>query len=55
MTNTYGWPVQFCDGLPIEFSWPVRPSTVDAGDFRVHLSDGTVVTPLVASINPNFE
>jgi hypothetical protein len=47
--------VQFCDGLPIEFSWPVRPSTVDGSDFRVHLSDGTVVTPLVASIQPNFE
>lgn len=55
ITNTYGWPVQFCDGLPIEFSWPVRPSTVDASDFRVHLSDGTVVRPLVGSINPNFE
>lgn len=52
---TYGWPVQFCDGLPIEFSWPVRPSTVDGSDFRVVLNDGTVVTPLVASINPNLE
>lgn len=55
VTNTFGWPVQFCDGLPIEFSWPVRPSTVDGGDFRVHLSDGSVITPLVASINPNLE
>jgi hypothetical protein len=51
----YGWPVQFCDGLPIEFSWPVRPTTVQGTDFRVHLNDGTVVTPLVASITPNLE
>lgn len=51
----YGWPVQFCDGLPIEFSWPVRPTTVQGTDFRVHLNDGTVATPLVASITPNLE
>jgi hypothetical protein len=51
----YGWPVEFCDGFPIEFSWPVLPSTVDASDFRVVLNDGTVVTPRVASIEPNFE
>ncbi len=55
VANTYGWPVQFCDGLPIELSWPVRPSTVDGSDFRFVLNDGTVVTPLVASINPNLE
>ena len=55
VANTYGWQVQYCDGLPIEFSWPVRPSTVDGRDFRVHLNDGTVVTPLVASVNPNLE
>ncbi|MBX3024055.1 hypothetical protein KF840_04010 [bacterium] len=55
VANGYGWQVQYCDGLPIEFSWPVRPSTVDASDFRVHLNDGTVVTPKVVSINPNLE
>lgn len=55
VANNYGWPVQYCDGLPIEFSWPVRPSTVDARDFRVHLNDGTVVTPKVASVTPNLE
>jgi len=53
--NTFGWQVRYCDGLPIEFSWPVRPSTVDARDFRVHLNDGTVVAPRVTSINPNLE
>lgn len=55
VANGYGWQVQYCDGLPIEFSWPVRPSTVDAGDFRVHLNDGTVMIPKVASVNPNLE
>jgi hypothetical protein len=52
---SYGWPVQFCDGLPMEFSWPVRPSTVDATDFRITLNTGEVVTPFVASVFPNFE
>ena len=53
--NSYGWPVQFCDGLPIEFSWPVLPRTVQGSDFVLHLNDGSAVQPLVASIQPNFE
>jgi hypothetical protein len=55
IASFYGWPLQYCDGLQIEFSWPVRPSTVDGRDFRVHLNDGTVVTPLVVSVSPNLE
>lgn len=55
VSENYGWAVQFCDGFPIEFSWPVLPSTVHGSDFRVHLNDGSVVAPLVASITPNFE
>ncbi|MEO8605088.1 MAG: phospholipase [bacterium] len=55
VANSYGWQVQYCDGLPIEFSWPVLPSTLDAKDFRVHLNDGSVVTPRAVSINPNLE
>lgn len=51
----YGTAVSEGSGLPVEFSWPVLPSTVDATDFRVTLSDGTVVTPEGASINPNLE
>ncbi len=50
-----GAPVYFGAGLPVEFSWPVRPSTVDPGDFRVTLNDQSVVTPLTASVNPNYE
>ncbi len=52
---SYGWPVLFSDGFPIEFSWPVRPSTVDATDFVVTLNTGEQVQPKVASVFPNFE
>jgi len=53
--STYGQYVYYSDGLPVEFSWPILPSTLDADDFRVHLSNGTTVTPQVVSIWPNFE
>jgi hypothetical protein len=52
---TYGQDVYYSDGLPVEFSWPILPSTLDADDFKVTLSNGTSVTPQVASIWPNFE
>jgi hypothetical protein len=51
----YGAAVTDGSGLPVEFSWPVLPSTVDATDFRVTLSDGSTVTPEAVSITPNFE
>ena len=52
---SYGYPTTHSDGLPVEFSWPILPSTLDAGDFRVTLNDGTVVTPELAAVYPNFE
>jgi hypothetical protein len=52
---TYGQKVYYSDGLPVEFSWPVLPSTLDPSDFRVSLSNGTTVKPQVTSIWPNFE
>lgn len=42
-------------GFPIEFSWPVQPSTVLPENFEVTLSDGSKVIPAGASIFPNFE
>lgn len=51
----YGYPVKYTDGFPIEFSWPVLPSSVSGDAFRVVLNTGQVVTPLAASITPNFE
>jgi hypothetical protein len=51
----YGQDVYYSDGLPVEFSWPILPSTLDADDFKVGLSNGTSVAPQVTSIWPNFE
>jgi len=48
------WVVGQC-GLPVEFSWPVQPSTVRPENFKVILNDGSEVTPAGASIFPNFE
>lgn len=55
IASNYGYPVKYTDGFPIEFSWPVLPSSVSGDDFRVVLNTGQVVTPLAASITPNFE
>jgi len=51
----FGFPTTFSSGLPVEFSWPVLPSTLDPTDFRVTLSDGSVVTPELAALQPNLE
>ncbi|MCB0918178.1 MAG: phospholipase [Actinobacteria bacterium] len=55
IASLYGAEVHYADGLPIEFSWPVLPSTVDPANLSVHLNNGETVTPDVASIWPNFE
>jgi hypothetical protein len=55
VTTLYGFPVYESDGLPIEFSWPIRPSTLDPTDFVVVLNDGSRVTPEVCSIAPNSD
>lgn len=52
---SFGYPIQFADGLPVEFSWPARPSTVDPDNFLVTLNTGERVTPDLAALNPNFE
>jgi len=51
----YGASINQGSGLPVEFSWPVLPSTVNPTDFQVTLSNGSVVTPQGVSIVPNFE
>lgn len=51
----YGWSVDYGDGLPLEFSWPVLPGSIDPTDFLVTKSDGTQVIPEGAALNPNFE
>jgi hypothetical protein len=52
---SYGYPTTFSDRLPVEFSWPILPSTLDPTDFRVTLNNGRMVTPQLAAIYPNFE
>jgi hypothetical protein len=42
-------------GFPVEFSWPVLPSTISPTDFLITLSDGSQVNPVGASIFPNCE
>jgi len=51
----YGWPVNYGDGMPLEFSWPVLPSSIDPTDFLVTKSNGEQVVPEGAALNPNFE
>jgi hypothetical protein len=55
MAFSYGWPQYYGDGMPLEFSWPVLPSTVDPTDFLVTKSNGEKVTPTGAALYPNFE
>ncbi len=55
IATNYGYPLKYTDGFPIEFSWPVLPSSVAGNDFRVVLNTGQVITPLAASITPNLE
>jgi hypothetical protein len=43
------------DTIPVVFSMPVLPTTVNAADFAVTLNDGSVVTPVLASMLPNLE
>ncbi len=51
----WGYPTLYASGLPIEFSWPIRPSTLDRTDFRMTLSTGEIVQPQAVAIYPNEE
>lgn len=50
----FGYATDHADAMPICFSWPVLPSTVNPTDFRLTLNTGEIVKPAVASITPNF-
>jgi hypothetical protein len=52
---SFGLPGAYLDGLPVEFSWPVRPSTLTADDFRITLNTGRTVAPQQAAVFPNAE
>lgn len=55
MTNGFDATAKNADGLPVVFSYPVLPSTIDHTDFRVTLNTGDVLTPDAAGIVPNLE
>ncbi|HGY5533372.1 MAG TPA: hypothetical protein ACN46W_08810, partial [Prochlorococcus sp.] len=45
----------YMDAMPIEFSHPILPSTVQPKNFRIHLNTGEIVTPLYVAQNPNYD
>lgn len=46
---------EYADAIPVVFTWPILPSTLDHTDFRVTLNTGEQLTPDAAGIFPNFE
>jgi hypothetical protein len=54
VATAFGYPTNHADAMPICFTWPVLPSTVNPSNFRLTLNTGEVVQPEVASISPNL-
>jgi len=54
VATAFGYPTNHADAMPICFTWPVLPSTVNPSDFRLTLNTGEVVQPEVVSIGPNL-
>ncbi len=50
----WGYSTYYDDAMPVCFSWPVLPSTVNPSDFMLTLNTGQTVQPDVASISPNL-
>jgi hypothetical protein len=51
----YGVDLLLADTIPVVFSNPVLPTTVNPTDFLVTLNDGSQVTPQTAAFLPNLE
>ena len=47
--------IEFDDGLPIVFSWPVATETADVSDFQFTLNTGEIVFPNAVTMVPNWE
>lgn len=47
--------IEFVDGLPVVFSWPVLTDTLRPSQFRFTLNTGDVVGVDVVTMTPNFE
>lgn len=56
-TASYGTNLLLADTMPLVFSYPVLPTTLngDGSDFLVTVNDGTQVTPQAAGFLPNLE
>lgn len=56
-SGVYGTRLQLQDTMPLVFSYPVLPTTLNqnGSDFEVELNDGSIVKPLVAAFLPNLE
>ncbi|AFZ53621.1 DUF4114 domain-containing protein [Cyanobacterium aponinum] len=52
---TYDVDIEKLDNIPVVFSFPLLPTTVNPTDFRITRNDGVVVTPVIASFLPNAE
>lgn len=46
---TYDVDIEKLDNIPVVFSFPLLPTTVNPTDFRITRNDGVVVTPVIAS------
>jgi len=57
VSNTYATSLRLADTMPLVFSVPVLPSTLDGdgSDFEVTLNNGTTVAPQAAGLLPNLE
>ena len=55
ITAVYGVDLLLADTIPVVFSNPVLPTTVNPTDFLITLSDGSQVAPLTAAFLPNLE
>lgn len=51
----YGGLPYLSDAMPIEFSWPLLPSSVSPSDIQIILNTGERVTPDLAALHPNFD
>ncbi len=51
----FGGSPLYGDAMPIEVSWPLLPSSVKPDNIAIRLNTGEVVTPTVASLNPNYD
>ncbi|MBC8051397.1 MAG: hypothetical protein H7X92_14805 [Chitinophagales bacterium] len=43
------------DGIPVVFSSEIDQTTLSASDFSIELKDGTIVTPVCATLGPSDE